>query len=40
VTVTVASVPATLPEFEPAAWDAVFEHSRAFFDDQLLGAGS
>jgi dienelactone hydrolase len=40
VTVTVASVPATLPEFEPAAWDAVFEHSRAFFDAQLLGAGS
>jgi dienelactone hydrolase len=35
VTVTVETVPASLREFEPATWDAVFERTRAFFDVQL-----
>lgn len=38
ISVTVESVPATLPEFEPATWDAVFEKTRAFFDVQLAPA--
>lgn len=38
ITVTVESVPANLPEFEPATWDAVFERTRAFFDVQLAPA--
>ncbi|MFN3930730.1 MAG: dienelactone hydrolase family protein [Brevundimonas sp.] len=35
IDVTVESVPATLPEFEPATWDAVFEKTRAYFDLRL-----
>lgn len=38
ISVTVESVPATRPEFEPAAWDAVFDRTRAFFDVQLAPA--
>lgn len=36
---TVQSVPAHDREFEPATWDAVFEHTRAFFDVHLAPAG-
>jgi len=38
ISVTVESVPATLPEFEPATWDAVFEKTLAFFEVQLAPA--
>lgn len=38
ISVTVESVPASLPEFEPATWDAVFDKTRAFFEVQLAPA--
>lgn len=35
---TAQSVPASDHDFEPSTWDAVFEHTRAFFDTRLAPA--
>lgn len=36
--VTVGSVSANAPDFEPATWESVFEQTRAFFDVRLAPA--